>query len=275
MPVRTVNLVAIRLIAACAMNTRAKCQFDYKHLTPGNSFGYTSAKSTAKKAVAGCGSPKARGAEPHPARFAAFLFQATSYGGPNGRAQALPVTLRVPRSSTPVRAAAQCGSWSAVVHLARLEINMEHSTTAHELRIRFHDHRAVWLGTRIQLEAEGFLPPKNEAWPSGRNFLRIELGKAWACVYRADAARDEPTPATLYRVHHYSNGRDYAQRTAARKIKEAATLLSIGGPDWHKAYDLHWKARCDDKFQEFKRTLLGQKKRGRKPGATNQRKEQA
>jgi len=147
-PVRTMNLVAplphqgtdmhttdtaapalarsgaIALIAACAHSTRARCQSDYKYLTPANSFGYTHAKSTAKKAVAGCESPKARGAEPHPARFAAFLFLATSFGGPNGRAQALPVTLRVPRSLTPVRAAAQCESWSAVVHLARLEINM-------------------------------------------------------------------------------------------------------------------------------------------------------
>lgn len=92
--------------------------------TAKRAFGYHSSKSTAKKAVAGCGSPKARGAEPHPARFAAFLFLASSFGGPNGEAQASPVTLRVPRSSTPVRAAAQCGSWSAVVHLARLEINM-------------------------------------------------------------------------------------------------------------------------------------------------------
>lgn len=96
-------------------------------LTPFHAFGYTPAKSTAKKAVAGCESPKARGAEPHPARFAAFLFQ-NRLGGSNGRARALPVTLRVPRSLTPVRAAAQCESWSAVVHLARLEINMTQTT---------------------------------------------------------------------------------------------------------------------------------------------------
>jgi hypothetical protein len=82
----------------------------------------------AKKALIGCGSPKARGAEPHPARFAAFLFR-TRLGGSNGEAQASPVTLRVPRSSTPVRAAAQCGSWSAVVHQAQLEINMADSTS--------------------------------------------------------------------------------------------------------------------------------------------------
>ena len=93
-------------------------------LTFTNTFGYHSPVSS-KKGLIGCESPKARGAEPHPARFAAFLFLAP-FGGPNGRAQALPVTLRVPRSLTPVRAAAQCESWSAVVHLAQLEINMTH-----------------------------------------------------------------------------------------------------------------------------------------------------
>ena len=56
-----------------------------------------------------------------------FVVCASSFGGSDGRAQALPVTLRVPRSSTPVRAAAQCGSWSAVVHQAQLEINMTQS----------------------------------------------------------------------------------------------------------------------------------------------------
>lgn len=217
----------------------------------------------------GCRSPMARGVEPHPARNAAFLFLATSFGGPNGRAQALPVTLRVPRSPTPVRAAAQCRSWSAVVHQARLEINMTHSTTAHELRIRFNDQRAVWTGTRPQLEAEGFLPQENAAWPTGRNYLRMELGQAWACIYRADAAKDEPTPETVYRVHHYSNKNDYSQRAAKQKLKEAAALLNHGGPDWHKTWELHCKARYDNKFQEFKRNLLGLKKRGRKPSAAS------
>ena len=79
---------------------------------------------SSKKGLIGCESPKRRGQEPHPARFAAFSILSTSYGGSNGRAQALPVTLRVPRSSTPVRAAARCESWSAVVHQRRLEINM-------------------------------------------------------------------------------------------------------------------------------------------------------
>lgn len=116
--------MTIKLIAANAVPTGAKCHFGYKRLTPVNSFGYTSHKSTAKKAVAGCASPKARGQEPQHRTGMRLFCSRPSFGGPNGRALALPVTLRVPRSCTPVRAAAQCASWSAVVHLAQLETNM-------------------------------------------------------------------------------------------------------------------------------------------------------
>lgn len=86
----------------------------------------------------GCESPLARGAEPHPARFAAFLFLVTSYGGQNGEAQASPVTLRVPRSLTPVLAAARCESWSAVVLKAQLEIimTMKRTPTPNEAACR-------------------------------------------------------------------------------------------------------------------------------------------
>jgi hypothetical protein len=108
----------MNLIASCTRITWARAHFDSQ-----NTACYTPAVSS-NKGLIGCESPMARGAKPHPARFAAFLFQAL-FGGPDGRAQALPVTLRVPRSLTPVRAAAQCESWSAVVHQAQLEINMK------------------------------------------------------------------------------------------------------------------------------------------------------
>ena len=79
-------------------------------------------KSPCRKFVAaGCGSPKARGAKPHTEKFAAFSIPATSFGGSDGMAKAMPVTLRVPRSSTPIRAAALRGSGTAVVHQAQPE----------------------------------------------------------------------------------------------------------------------------------------------------------
>lgn len=77
----------------------------------------------------GCESPLARGISRNTARYAAFLIQATSFGGSNGMAYAMPVTLRVPRSLTPVRAAAPCESGSAVVHQAQLGISMEQKRT--------------------------------------------------------------------------------------------------------------------------------------------------
>ena len=79
-------------------------------------------KSQRRKFVAtGCGSPTARGTKPHTEKFAAFSIPATSFGGSDGMAKAMPVTLRVPRSSTPIRAAAPRGSGTAVVHQAQPE----------------------------------------------------------------------------------------------------------------------------------------------------------
>ena len=107
----------------------------------------------AKKALIGCESPKARGAEPHPARIAAFLYLAP-FGGPNGEAQASPVTLRVPRSLTPIRAAAQCESWSAVVHQAQLETIMAQPFSALELaQLHLKHVFKSWESEREQLHA--------------------------------------------------------------------------------------------------------------------------
>ena len=74
-----------------------------------------------KTIAVGCESPLARGVSRNTARDAAFSIQATSFGGSDGMAQAMPVTLRVPRSSTPIRAAAPRGSGTAVVHQAQPE----------------------------------------------------------------------------------------------------------------------------------------------------------
>ena len=69
----------------------------------------------------GCESPLARGMSRNTARHAAFSISATNFGGSDGMASAMSVTLRVPRSSTPIRAAAPRGSGTAVVHQAQPE----------------------------------------------------------------------------------------------------------------------------------------------------------
>lgn len=104
-----------------------------------------------KNVATGCESPMARGAKPHPARSAAFSFLATSFGGLDGEAQASPVTLRVPRSLTPIQAAARCESWSAVVHQAQLEPSMTHS------------HRDVSPRLSVRCESNPRTPAELEA----------------------------------------------------------------------------------------------------------------
>lgn len=95
------------------------------------SLAFVGVKSVHRKTIAiGCESPLARGKSRNTARYAAFSILATNFGGSNGRAQVLPVTLRVPRSLTLIRAAAPCESGSAVVHQAQLGSSM--STNLHK-----------------------------------------------------------------------------------------------------------------------------------------------
>lgn len=209
----------------------------------------------------------ARGAEPHPARFAAFLFL-NRFGGSDGRAQALPVTLRVPRSPTPIRAAAQCRSWSAVVHQARLEINMTHTASAHDLGARIIikplQSSAQWIGTRAQLEAEGFIP-QGTKWPQGRTYTRFDTDNNWFCIQPIKSEKVQAHSVdTLYKILHYSKQPNCINRQIVSKMAEIKELMDVGSATWASALSLHWKARSDDAFQTFKRRLLGEKKRGRK-----------
>lgn len=78
-------------------------------------------KSTHRNTLAvGCESPLARGISRNTARYAAFSIPATSFGGSDGMAPAMSVTLRVPRPLTPIRAAAPCESGTAVVNQIQL-----------------------------------------------------------------------------------------------------------------------------------------------------------
>ena len=208
----------MKTIARQAYLTGARCRFGSMVLTVGHAFGYTPTKSTAKKAVAGCRSPKARGAEPHPARFAAFLFLATSFGGPNGRAQALPVTLRVPRSLTPVRAAAQCRSWSAVVHLAQLEINMTSITTPGKTAQIFA-HPNLFSPPVQQGRLQGRHPKGIACLRRARYSKRDAAYKAAQLVERIDAYRCAIAQAEGYAT---------ACRLTLSELTQAATAIQKG-----------------------------------------------
>lgn len=153
---------------------------------------YYTAHVNTKKVLIGCGSPKARGAEPHPARFAAFLFLAPSFGGPNGEAQASPVTLRVPRSSTPVRAAAQCGSWSAVVHQAQLERPMVQTSNT-----LARDILSAWETEREQLASLIGAVSAGLERRASTDFLHY---REWRLAQVAEGLTDEAAVLEHYRA---------------------------------------------------------------------------
>lgn len=142
------------------------------------------------------------------------------------------------------------------------------------IRIRFSEYKADWWGTRAQLEAEGFIPD-GTLWPEGKRCTRVDTATAWFCIYRIGGDATEPSKNTLYRVHHYSQKNDWRQRHFNKKLQEALDIAAIGGAAWTEAKQKHIATSRDSAFQEFKNKLLGLKKRGRKPVAHIEPKEQA
>lgn len=241
-----------------------------KGLTPQNLRAYNRAKSSPSR-EAGCESPKARGAEPQPARYAAFLFL-NRLGGSNGEAQASPVTLRVPRSLTPVRAAAQCESWSAVVHQAQLEINLTINTSGvsalptSDLTICIVPRAyTCYLGTSQQLVAEG-LVPQGFAWPIGSRHTTFTAGQFAYRVGRSKPLGHTGPMRTWLSLDHWCVLRRLAEQVInpwhARGIYEKsaalAAALSRGTPASRHLASCAYNARHDDRYQAFRsQTLSG------------------
>ena len=128
---------ATALIAGPAHSMRARCQFGYKRLTRANFFGYTPATPKPSRmgqqlqnTVAGFRSPMRLAAQSrNTAQVCGFFVRAPSFGGSDGRAQALPVNGL--RQSPGLRTRSSClphfAVGVAVVHLRQLEATMVES----------------------------------------------------------------------------------------------------------------------------------------------------
>lgn len=130
---------------------------------------------------------------------------------------------------------------------------------------------ARWHGTRQQLEDEGIITPDDE-WPkTPHDSSRLAAANCFFVIRLAPGQETEPEHHRIYQVNHYAGAgsEDWRQRRAMLKVKEAAHILSIGSPQWCADLRRHDAAKADQKFQNFKRALLGQKKRGRKPTKGN------
>lgn len=140
------------------------------------------------------------------------------------------------------------------------------------IRINPETCHARWVGTRADLEAEGFLP-SDLSWPAcGSDSARFNAPGCWFSL-RLVAGQDRaPESQRLYRLEHYPDSGliDRTQRLLTLKIREAQEIAAVGSPQWCAAWDRQNTARLDQPFQSFKRALLGQKKRGRKPATESQ-----
>lgn len=137
------------------------------------------------------------------------------------------------------------------------------------LRVDLKPERGLarWYGTRQQLEDEGIIAPDDE-WPqTPHDRIRRAAGNCFFVIQIAPGQEAAPEPHRIYQVNHYAGagGEDRRQHRAMLKVKEAAHILAIGTHKWCEDLRRHDAARADQPFQNLKRALLGQKKRGRKP----------
>jgi hypothetical protein len=122
---------------------------------------------------------------------------------------------------------------------------------------------ARWIGTRAQLEAEGFIP-EGQAWPEGNKHTSWKIGDVHFFIHCGKTTRNDAIDADhQYRINsHLWDGKCHDRAIRAKAV-ELAALVKHGGPEWSANWERHFAARQDKAFQEFKRNLLGQKRRGK------------
>jgi hypothetical protein len=147
---------------------------------------------------------------------------------------------------------------------------MDHPTHARspgaELRIALNPekNKARWVGTLQQLIQEGVIPADKE--PSCD-----ESGARWVAEdmhYAVRRVTDSAIPA-VFEVTTFYFGGNLRKRAIHRKLAELSELMDAGSTasiERLRAFD---QARRDQSFQDIKRRLIGQKRRGRKPANAN------
>lgn len=186
-------------------------------------------KSTCRNTLAvGCESPLARGMSRNTARSAAFSIPATSFGGSDGMAQAMPATPRVPRSLTPIRAAAPCESGTAVVYQAQLGLSMSVNLRAPCAKCGGNDFLAG-----------GACSPCKKSYLAAYRAANREKARASAAAWRAANPARASASAESYRLAN------------PEKIK--ARSASYYADNKEKLYEklVAWKANNPDKVADY------------------------
>jgi hypothetical protein len=140
--------------------------------------------------------------------------------------------------------------------------------------LRPHDHPyCYYVGTRMQLEAEGVIPPDTE-WPEGFNDLRWESN---GVRFRLNRMRPEGSKGPRrnfadcdnWCLHMERRDLDWVQDSLEKKSRELRELIYRQTPEWSKAWDETCRrldaARGDEKFQALKALIPGLIPPPRKP----------
>lgn len=131
--------------------------------------------------------------------------------------------------------------------------------------IKLNQSKVIWHGNRDQLEAEGFIPSDLE-WPTGKKHASFDTAANWFRLYWVNW--QTPDAVHLYKVHQYSQTMDLRERLIQAQAIDLAKEINAFGKVAQERRELYYKSRWDREFQEFKRNLLGQKRRGR-PAKSN------
>lgn len=128
---------------------------------------------------------------------------------------------------------------------------------------------ADYIGTRAMLEAEG-LVPENGAWPDKLGWSCIHVHAAGRTLYMNLTKVATPACEALYRVHSIQAGPQATRHLLNLNRKKALEIaaVDVDSAERYRTIRAGLAARDCQPFQEFKRALLGQKKRGRKPAST-------
>lgn len=129
-----------------------------------------------------------------------------------------------------------------------------------------------YIGTRMQLEAEGVIPPGTK-WPDGFNDVKWEAGgvRFWLHRQRPEGAKG-PRRAFLdcdNWMLRMDPARSSLDEHITNKAKELALAVYRASPEgraaWCKSWEMYRDAQGDEKFQSFKALVPGLIPPPRKP----------
>jgi hypothetical protein len=209
------------------------------------------------------------------------FFIGTSYGGADGRAQALPVFApRVPRSSNlsalppDLEVGRQSFNGTLETIMAQLITAGTAALIASDLQINVVPRAYTrYQGTAAQLIAEGLIP-KDFKWPTGDERVTVKVGRFEHWIFRTRPEGHKGPKSSWTSGDCWFLRRELANQPRdgwraadiyAKKMELAKTIY-LGSSEWSCVWDKAYKAKQDDKYMAFRTLLLGElapRKRGR------------